>query len=433
MGLADVKASILIFFTLAPLQWIAFGSTPLGLARMHQVAVLGLAAVVLIHYPLRRYAPVLRTSGLFVLANLYMVGSTAALLAYQGKGQAAAVQHLLYLVVFVALGGLFYRVAAQQDPVMIGVLRRVAAVLCTSLLVGLSVAMAVNGVNPAAVLGQTIAAADPEIFQKQIFKSAFAGFGLADEEVAGNLRHEIFGSVLLSMLVSTWAMRIGPTPTKREENIQRASLLLGTILLTLSMSRSVLIAAALWPLLSLIRSGRRGELSTRQIALMMAAVVGVAGLVLSGLGAVIFNRFATDTTGYEARASNYTDAFAALGDHWLVGGYDTANASTHNFVFDTMLRNGILAALPAAIIVTMLMGVFLLLAARLHREPPWMVPVVALLALPLVRLGTSGGGLIPPNEWVALAFTAGVLAYWRRRDAGTVTAAPPAQRAAAGV
>jgi len=32
--------------------------------------------------------------------------------------------------------------------------------------------MAANGINPVAVLGKTVAAADPEIFQKQLFTSA---------------------------------------------------------------------------------------------------------------------------------------------------------------------------------------------------------------------------------------------------------------------
>lgn len=415
-----MRVAVLLFLTLAPLQWVALGSSPLGVVRMHQVAMLGFAAAVVVHYPLRRYAPGLRTSSLFVLANIYMVGSTAAVLAYQGKGFGAAVQHLLYLSVFVALTAFFYQVATRRDPAMLRTLRKAALVLCTSFVVGLSVAMAVNGVNPVAVLGQTIATADPQVFQKEVFKTAFAGFGLDDEQVAGNLRHEIFGSVLLSMLVSTWAMRVGPLPSQREVAVYRLSLIVGTVLLTMSLSRSVLLAALVWPLLALFRSGRRGTLSTRQVGMIMASVVGVAVLSASGLGAVIFNRFATDTTGYATRAGNYQEAFGAIADHWATGGYDTGNASTHNFIFDTLLRNGFLAALPAAIIVVMLLVVFTMLALRLHREPAWMVPVVAMLALPLVRLFTSGGGLIPPNEWVALAFVAGVLTMWRRRSADDV-------------
>jgi hypothetical protein len=40
-----------------------------------------------------------------------------------------------------------------------------------------------------------------------------------------------------------------------------------------------------------------------------------------------------------------------------------------------------------------------------------MLPVTAMLALPVVRLFTAGGGLIPPVQWVALGVAAGFLAY----------------------
>lgn len=400
-------------FVLLPLQWFGVASTPLGQSRLHQIAILGFAVCVLAHYHLRTYAPVLRATAVFVIANLYMVVATAAVLAYRGSGPAAPVQQLLYLIVFVALATYFFRVAAGREPGVVEDLRRVAALLCVSLLLGFTVAMLVNGVNPAAVLGRTIAAGDPEIFQKEVFKSAFAGFGLDEESVKGNLRHEIFGSVLLSMLISTWAMRVGSTPTRRQVTVYRVAMVTGAVLLAVSLSRSVLIAAAVWPLLVVLRSARRGELSTRQVGILFGCAAALGLLLVSGLGLVIANRFLTDTTGYEARAGNYGDAFAAIPDHWVTGGYDTSGVSSHNFLFDTLLRNGIFALLPALVIVATLLVVFVMMAARLYRLPAAMVPVVAALALPLVRAGTSGGGLIPPVEWLTLAFVAGVLTAWR--------------------
>ncbi|MGI8433628.1 MAG: hypothetical protein ACR2LE_02675 [Nocardioidaceae bacterium] len=407
-------------FALLPLQWFAVASTPLGQSRLHQIAIFGFALCVLVSYRLRTYAPVLRTAAVFVIANLYMVAAIAAVAAYQGQGPGAAVQQLLYLMVFVAVGGFFFRVADGREPRLVEDLRWVAAVLCVSLLIGFSAAMLVNGVNPVAVLAKTISAGDPEIFQKEVFKSAFAGFGLDDDAVQGNLRHEIFGSVLLSMLISTWAMRVGSVPSPRQQIVYRAATVTGTLLLMVSLSRSVLIAAAMWPLLVMLRSGRRGELSTRQLAILFGAAAAACGVLVSGLGRVIYNRFVTDTTGYEARAGNYGDAVDALPNYWTTGGYDTAGVSSHNFVVDTLLRNGIFAALPAAVIVGLVLVVFALLAAQLYRLPSWMVPVVAVLALPLVRLGTSGGGSIPPVEWLALAFVVGVLSAWRRQVAETV-------------
>jgi hypothetical protein len=56
-------------------------------------------------------------------------------------------------------------------------------------------------------------------------------------------------------------------------------------------------------------------------------------------------------------------------------------------------------------------GLFVALAFTLPQEPPWMLPLVAILALPVVRLFTAGGGLIPPVQWIALGVVAGFLAY----------------------
>jgi len=405
---------VLALFVLLPLQWFAVGTTPLGQGRLHQVAILGFAACVLVRYRTAVYAPVLSTGAVFVIANLYMIGASAATFGYQGKAPMGAIQQALYLVAFLAIAGFWYLVASGREPGVVDTLRVAAIVLCVSLLTAFSIAMLVNGVNPISVLSRTIASADPEIFQKEVFKSAFAGFGLEDDMVQGNLRHEIFGSVLLTMLISTWAMRVGSTPTARQQTLYRVSMGVGAFLLALSLSRSVLIAASTWPLLAAVRTLRRGELSTRQLSLLFGAVIALGTVLVSGLGLVVYNRFFTDTTGYEARAGNYGDAVTALPQYWLTGGYDTEGVSSHNFVVDTMLRAGIFAAIPAAVIVGTVVVVFFLLGARLYRLPSWMLPVAVALALPLVRLGTSGGGTIPPVEWLALSFVVGVLAAWRR-------------------
>jgi len=206
---------------------------------------------------------------------------------------------------------------------------------------------------------------------------------------------------------------VGGNPTRWQERLHRLSIVLGVVLLLLSMSRSVLLAAIAWPLLAALRSLRRGEMSGRQLAILGASVVVLGGLVVSGLGAVIYNRFFIDTTGYESRVGNYSDAVNAVVDHWVTGGYDTVGDSTHNLVFDTLLRNGVFAALPALLLVCLVAAAFLGLVAVIDRLPPAMVPVTAALALPLVRMLTIGGGQIPPVGWLALGFVLGVLAARR--------------------
>jgi hypothetical protein len=88
---------------------------------------------------------------------------------------------------------------------------------------------------------------------------------------------------------------------------------------------------------------------------------------------------------------------------------------SHTFIVDSWLRSGVFTAIPAAVIVIVLLGLWIALLSRLTSEAEWLVPVAAALALPLVRLGTSGGGLIPPIEWIALAFVFGVLCERERR------------------
>ncbi len=428
-----MRLLVLLLFALLPLQWFGVAATPLGQGRLHQIVMIGFALAVLTRYRPSPYAPVLRAARVFVIASLYMVAAIVAVAAYRGSGPEDGIRQAIYLMIFLAMGGFFCRVARGFEPRALNALRLAVAVTCVSLLVGFSLAMAVNGVNPAAVFAESIAAADPEIFQKEVFKSAFAGFGLDEEMVKGNLRHEIFGCVLLSMLVSTWAMRVGRVPSQAQVRVYRAAMVLGVVWMTISLSRSILIAAAVWPLLAVLRSSRRGELSTRQVAILFGSAAAVGVVLASGLGAVLVNRFVSDTTGYEARAENYGGAFAAIPDHWLVGGFGTAGVSSHNFVVDTLLRDGIFAAVPAAVMVLTLLVVFALMAMRLHRLPAALVPVVAALALPLVRAGTSGGGLIPPVEWVALGFTAGVLAAWRLSERASEPAEQKRSLAGAGV
>lgn len=414
----------IVLFLLLPLQWFPFLSSPLGQTRVHQAAIFAFTLYVLVRYSMRNYAPALRTSAVFVIANLYLVGAIAAVSMYRGDGVGAAVQHLLYLLVFVAFAGFFYRVAAGREPSAVVALRSAALVLCGSLLVGMAAAMLVNGVNPLAILAQSIASGDPEVIEKQLYRSAFSGFGLNEDDFKGNLRHEIYGSVLLSMLISTWAMRMGAAPSPRQRALYRGALIVGAVLLAISFSRAVLLAAACWPLLLVWRSARRGELSPRQVAGVFTAAAVGGVLLVSGLGTVISNRFVADTDGYETRVGNYGIALREIPAHWLTGGFDTVGVSSHNFAVDTWLREGIFAFVPAAVVVATVLVVFVSLAWRVERLPLHLVPVVAALALPLVRMGTSGGGSIPPVQWLVLAFVAGALAAWRHHDANDAEPTP---------
>lgn len=405
-----MKWLALVLFAILPLQWFALGSSPLGQVRLHMAAIFAFAGVVLTRYQIRTHAPVLRGARYFILAVVYLSTAWAIMDLYNGKLPTGGVQSLLYLGAFIGIAT-YFRLAAARKGAAVEALKWAAAIACASVLIGFTIAMFVNGVNGVAVFGKTIAAADPEILQKEVFKSSFAGFGIDEDQVQGNLRHEIFGSVLFSMMVSTWAMRFSQHTTTIQRWAYSISMVVGSVLLALSLSRSIMIAAFAWPVLIFFRSVASGRVSPGQVAALVLGAVGTAGLYLSGFATVLWNRFTQDTTGYDARAGNYSGAFDVLPEHWLTGGFKTSGAhvSTHNFVFDSWLRGGIFVAIPAAAVVLILVLLWVSLILRLPTSPTWLVPLTASLALPVVRLGTSGGGHIPPVEWVVLGFVFGVL------------------------
>ena len=410
-------------FAALPLQWYVVGSTPLGTARAHQVAFLLFAAVVFARYRLRSQEPILRAAMWFVVANVYMLSIWFLIRLYHGGFPDGPVQQFIYLAVFFAVGAYIYRAGRGLEIGALELLRWAAAGAAAALVVGLVLSMLRNGSNPIAVVSQALASANPELLQRELFRSSFEGYGFDEETVRGNIRHEIFGSILLAMYVASWATRLRPFATTATRVAFRLSMVVCVGLLLISMSRAILIAAAAWPLISFLRSARLFAVSTRQLATAYGAVAAMALVLVSGLGQVLWTRFAEDTGSYTSRAGLYDRAFENIRTHFLTGGVETAGESSHNFVVDAWLQGGILMAIAAAAVLVLLIAAWVVWLVRLPSEADWMLPVTAAFALPIDRMLTSGGGLIPPVEWVTLGFIAGALALRhqhraeaRRRD-----------------
>jgi hypothetical protein len=408
-----VRWAVLAVFAALPLQWFVIGTTPLGVGRLHQLVLLAFAGAVFVRYRAYAHRPVLRIGLPFVAANVCVLMIWVATSVYHGERPFGPVQQAIYLGVFVAVGTVVYRAACGTEPRVLEALRWTAAAASLSVVIGLTYSMLVNGVNPAQVFSQTIATANPELLQKELFRSAFAGFGFDEETVRGNIRHEVFGAVLASMYVAAWASRLRPFATSAQRFWFHASLVLCTLLLLVSMSRSILLAALAWPLIGFFRLAVTFRLSGRQVALAYAALGAVMLALASGFASVLWVRFTEDTSSYEAREGLYDLAYTNIADHFFTGGVQTMGESSHNFVLDTWLRSGVFGALAAAVVLLVLIGLWASLIVRIGSEPAWMLPVTAAMALPVVRLLTAGGGLIPPIEWVLLGFVAGAMAYRR--------------------
>lgn len=420
-----MRWAILAVFAALPLQWFVIGSTPLGQGRIHQLAILAFTAAIFIRCRSRAHRPVLAVSAPFVIANVALLAIWVATSFYNGMLPFGPVQQGLYLLAYVAIGTIIYRAALGLEPRLLEALRWAAAVASVSLVVGLTYSMLGNGVNPVQVFSQTIATANPELLQRELFRTAFTGFGYDEEAVRGNIRHEVFGGVLAAMYVAAWATRLRPLTSTAQRVVFNASFGLGVLLIIVSMSRSVMLAALAWPLLSFLRSVVTFRLSGRQVALAFGAVAAVLLAVFSGFASVLYVRFTQDTSSYEARDDLLQLAYSNIADNFWTGGVETAGASSHNFILDTWLRSGVFGALAATAIVVVLVGLWASLIARIGMEPAWMVPVTAALALPIVRLVTAGGGLIPPIQWVLLGFVAGAMAY--RQAIGSASDTAPDQ------
>ncbi len=400
---------LLVATALLPLQWFVVG----GGLRLHVLVIMLLGLVTAAAVSPRDLGRVLAVARPFVIANAVIVVVWLATSLYHGLGIRPVLQQAAFLFSFVTLAAGVFAVFSRDLDRTARTLRWAAAASAVVLVAALSYSMLVNGVNPARVFARTIASGDPEILQKELFKSAFVGFGFDASVVRGNIRHEVFGALLMAMGLSSVCAYLRPPAPGWERWLFRGSLALGAGLLLLSMSRSVMIAAAIWPVLLQLRYLMAGRISRNFPLIVAGAVALVSGLLILGVAQVVWVRFTQDTSSYEKRDELISRAFANLSDSAFSGGVETASASSHNFIIDTWLRAGFVAAAAAALVVLFVAWRFGSLVVRLPREPVWVVPMTALLALPLVRFVTAGGGLVPPVSWVTIAVVTGLVAYDR--------------------
>lgn len=417
----------LILFAALPLQWIVLASTPFGPARVHELAIALFAGLVLVRFRARAHHGVARVALGFLVASMFTYVLWGLMAVANHGSPLPALQELAYLTICVVLATFFRWTAAGGHPRALAVLRWSAAAATVVLLVALSASMLANGSNPAAVLGRTISTGDPDLMMRELFKTGFTGYGFDEDTVRANLRHEIFAAVLLSMYVSAWARHLCPFDSRVAAAAYRLALVLGTCLLLLSMSRSVLIAALAWPLVAAFRALRRQGFGLRQVVAVYGVIGATMLVVVSGVGGLLWARFTENTRSYEAREELYGSTFARIQENFFTGGVSTAGASSHNFVLDAWLRGGVLVAACAAAVLVILFWTWGKWLARLPAERVWMVPVVAAFALPVSRMLTAGGGLISPVGWVTLAFVLGAIAGRHRlRDSLTGQASTPA-------
>jgi hypothetical protein len=408
MGLA-----MLVLFGALPLQWFLVPGLPAGPERLHIVAMVVFAAVVFARHRARAWSPVVSLAMPFLAAYATTVAIWAASAVYNGESLRQPLQEVMQIGVFVAVGAMVYRAALHPESEVLPYCRWAALVSVTTLVVALSISMSTNGVDAVAVFQQAISRAEPAILQHGLFRNAFVGFGFDEDTVSGNIRHEVYSALLVSMCVSAAAVRMRPFRSAAALRLYRASMVLGAVLIVLSLSRSVMLAAALWPALAAWRSVARRRVTGAHMSVLVAGSIGTAIAFMTGFGTVLWVRFTEDTSSYEGRERQVQEALSDIPLTLSTGTGTSQEVTSHFFVLDSFLRGGLLGGLAAVAATAVLLYAFAKLAVRLPSAPSWMLPVTACLALPVVRIFTSGSGVLPPTQWVALGVVAGFLAYQR--------------------
>lgn len=418
---------MLIALGLIPLQWFTVTPSPIGEMRMHQLAMFGLTACVIAVYGFARIGSATRRLQFFIIASLYMLMLTATIDLYNGVLPIQPVQSLLYLVSFVAISAFFYMAASDPRDHMVDALRWSSVVTVLILIAAFGASLLKNGINPLTVVQQTIVTADPGILTQQLFGKAFVGFGLDLETTQVQIRHEVFGGLLLSMYVASWAKARRPFTEPRHIVVYRASMVAGTLMVLLSLSRAVTLAAMVWPILLLARAVLSGRISGAQLGAVIVSVLGLGAVAASGFLVVVWERFTEDTRGYVGRSENIAEAVDRIFQNFWTGGFVTETNSSHNFILDNWQRGGVFVAIPTIIVFLYIFGLWASLLLRIRTLPIELLPVAAALALPVFRMMTQGGGQISVNAWMTMAFVTGVVQAHRR--ATQDPSAPPAGEA----
>jgi len=398
-----------IALAMIPLQWFTVVPSPIGELRLHQLAFFALTACIIVKYGLAKVGACTRRLQFFIGANLYMLILTAAMDVYNRVIPIQPVQSLLYLISFTAVSAYFYMVASDPRFHIVDALRWAGVVTVSILLTAFGFSLLKNGINPLSVVQQSIVSGDPSLLTQQLFGKAFIGFGLDAETTQVQLRHEVFGGMLLSMYIASWAKARHPFTEPRHLAWYRAAMVVGTLLVLVSLSRAVTLAALAWPLILLARSLSSGRINGGQIVALVTSFVGALALAATGILEVVWLRFTEDTRGYVGRSENIADAVDRILQNFWTGGFQTATNSSHNFILDNWQRAGILVAIPAILVFLYIFGVWTSLLLRFRTLPPEMLPVAAALALPVIRMMTQGGGQISVNGWITMAFVTGVV------------------------
>ncbi|MGI8702673.1 MAG: hypothetical protein ACR2JU_15990 [Nocardioidaceae bacterium] len=395
---------VLLMLALLPLRWFAVVSTPVGTLFLHELGLLLFSVLAVVTLTPRALAVAVGSTGFLTAAMAAGFAVWSAACLFHAVSPGSAIKQWAYLGSFVLVVAAVVCFAESKDPSAIRILRWVGVTTTLMLLAALELALRINHVDALHVLSTAVTSGDPSAIEAQLFRPAFVGFGYSEADTVSQLRHEVVAGLLVSLFVASWAQHRVPFARRSARWLSQSAVVVASLLIVLSLSRSVQIAAISWPLLAGLRVVLVGRVTRRQLVTAAIGAVVVVGVSASGFIGVILQRITQDSSSYNERGAKLSAAVDTIRQYPWSGGHYDDTISSHNFVLDAWLRGGV--AMAALMLAALLFVLWRLAAnvAVLASAPVELVPVTAAFMLPLVRMFTIGAGLMTPPEWVCLAF-----------------------------
>lgn len=383
------------FMIFLPLQWQSLGHGPMGNIRYFHVAAVLMLLIA------RPSTATLRTATkmaqpVFPAAAVVVILGTCTSIGWHS----GATQYLqaAYYICF-GLVAAACLLVALTDPAAQRILVLAAPATIIVFLFELTLSAHRAGVNIVSAV-RTALAGNPHVLQFGVFRAAFASVA---PDARANLRHEIFGALLVVCCVGVSA--------SARSGFARRTMLITTlatgVLVVLSLSRSVTLALALAAVVAVARLVITSRIKVGTFVLGLAGLAVVPYAIVKALPLLSARFSATDS--YDARLAAVGQLSAGIGERMLIGG-PIPSTSTQNLVLDAVLRAGLVAGLAALVIE----AVFVILGVRavaLFWRTGSMAALAAVGAAMqlLVRSLTGGQNLMHQVQWFALGLLIAVL------------------------
>jgi hypothetical protein len=241
---------------------------------------------------------------------------------------------------------------------------------------------------------------DPHALQFGLFRAAFRS---VEASARSNVRHEVFGGLLI-------VMYIGIVASLRANYLRRVMGLCAIIvfpLVAISLSRSVMVGVLLTALVGLIRALAAGRLRILSFLLGLVALGSLPVLVPKL--APLFSAKYNSTGSYNTRISALDAATHIDPQRILLGGPLLDNPTQILFV-DVLQRGGIFAGIAALVVEFMfLVATGKLVFAYFRTGSIALLATIGAAMHVLVRSVTGGGNLMDLVEWLGFALVIAVL------------------------